>query len=573
MSSRWRAGLIALTTALVAGSVGPAVARGVEPVVAGRELLAGLLFVVAGLGTSARRPDSVTGILMIAAGMVWLAARCFLWVGTTALGFTIGLVLVFVPIALVVHMAVAFPSGRLSSRVERLIVISAYVVIVSGVALVDLDGCRDCPTNLFAVDDANGLGQVLGVAIKVATLTGIVAVTLVLAAHWRRGTSAARRTLVPVLPTTWVYGAVSAAQILEELGTPWRVGEGWNLVEEVSFLAIPLAFLAGMLRSRLAGGGVGTLVVELRKAPARGELRAAVAKALRDPAVELASWDSDSGGYRDAEGHPVTLPPHDDRLAVTTIERAGQPVGALVHDRAVLEEPALLDAVCAAAGLALENHRLHAEVTNRLEEVRASRARIVEVGDAARRRVERNLHDGAQQRLVTLSLALRLARSRLGTAAHPGVSDLLAEAADELSAALHELRELAAGLHPPILTEEGLVAAVESLAERSPMPVRLELDAPVRLAAPVEAAAYFVVSEALANVAKHAHASQVLVRAVRTAQGLAVEVTDDGVGGALVRTGSGLEGLRDRVEALGGRLSLCSEAGQGTSVIAHLPCG
>jgi signal transduction histidine kinase len=481
MTGRGRAGVIAFTVALVAGSAVPALARDVALFAVGRELLVGVLFVAAGLGASARRPDSATGTLMTAAGLVWLLARVLVWAGDTSSLFTIGLVLVLVPIALIVHMAITFPSGRPSSGVERLVVVSSYVVIVAGTAFLDLDECTGCPTNLLAVDGTDGPGRALDVAVKGATLAAIAAVSLVLARHWRRGTPAARRTLAPVLPTTWLYGAVSGAQILEELGAPLRVGEAWAVVEEVSLLAIPLAFLGGLLRSRLAAAGVGTLVVELGEAPASGELRAAVAKALGDPGAELASWDPGLAGYRDAEGQPVSLPPEDDRRVVTTIERAGQRIGALVHDRAALEEPAVLDAVCAAAGLALENDRLHAEVLTRLEEVRASRARIVEAGDAARRRVERNLHDGAQQRLVTLSLALRMARSRLGPGSVPDVDALLAEAADELNAALHELRELAAGLHPPILTEEGLPAALEALAERSSVPVRLRVAAPDRL--------------------------------------------------------------------------------------------
>ncbi len=572
MTGRRRAVVIAFAIVLLAGSAGPALARDVALLTVGRELLIGVLFVAAGLGASARQPDSATGTLMTAAGLVWLLARVLVWAGETSFLFTIGLVLVLVPIALVVHMAVTFPSGRLSSGIERLVVVSSYVVIVVGTVFLDLDGCTDCPTNLLAVDGAGGLGLALDVASKGATLAAIAAVSLVLARHWQQGTAAARRTLAPVLPTTWLYGAVSGAQILEELGAPLRVGEAWGVVEEASLLAIPLAFLGGLLRSRLAGAGVRALVVELREAPASGELRAAVAKALRDPSAELASWDPGLARYRDAEGRPVQLPAEDDRRAVTTIERAGQRVGALVHDRAALEEPAMLDAVCAAAGLALENHRLHAEVLTRLEEVRASRARIVEAGDAARRRVERNLHDGAQQRLVTLSLVLRMARSRL-TGSEPDVDSLLAEAADELNAALHELRDLAAGLHPPILTEEGLPAALEALAERSPMRVRLRVAAPNRLAAPVEAAAYYVASEALTNAAKHSGATQVMVSACRVDHQLEVEVADDGVGGAVVRVGSGLEGLTDRVEALGGSLHLCSQPGQGTSVVAHIPCG
>jgi len=255
------------------------------------------------------------------------------------------------------------------------------------------------------------------------------------------------------------------------------------------------------------------------------------------------------------------------------IERDGRRVGALVHDRALLEDPALLDAVCAAAGLALENQRLHAEVLDRLQEVRTSRARIVEAGDAGRRRVERNLHDGAQQRLVTVSMALRMARDRVGSEGDPSLIALLGDASEELSQALRELRELAAGLHPAILTEEGLEAALESLAERSLVPVELTLAAQGRLAAPIEVAAYYVVSEALTNAAKHSQASHAAVRTGRVDHRLDIEVVDDGVGGAATRPGSGLEGLIDRVEALGGELVVESRPGEGTRLVAHIPCG
>jgi signal transduction histidine kinase len=226
----------------------------------------------------------------------------------------------------------------------------------------------------------------------------------------------------------------------------------------------------------------------------------------------------------------------------------------------------------------MENQRLHAEVMARLAEVSASRARIVEAADAERRRVERNLHDGAQQRLVTLSLALAMARSRLAETA-PGeppashVGELLSEAAEELVHALRELRELGRGIHPTILSEEGLDAAIQSLAERSPVPVEIAGQAGRPLPQPVEAASYYVVSEALANVAKYAEASMVKVTVNRCERGLRVEVADDGLGGAVARPGSGLEGLGDRVAALDGRLVLDSPPGQGTRVTAEIPCG
>jgi signal transduction histidine kinase len=225
----------------------------------------------------------------------------------------------------------------------------------------------------------------------------------------------------------------------------------------------------------------------------------------------------------------------------------------------------------AAARMALENERLHAEVKAQLEEVRASRARIIEAGDAERRRVERDLHDGAQQRLVSLSLALRSAQDRVGDDA--AASAAIEEAEHELQVALAELRELARGIHPAILTEEGLSGALESLAMRSPVPVTIDADSIGRLPPAIEATAYFAVSEALANVAKHAGASHATVSAHLSDRTLLVEIRDDGMGGADVANGSGLRGLADRVAAVGGELTVSSPVRAGTRVRAEIPCG
>ncbi len=251
------------------------------------------------------------------------------------------------------------------------------------------------------------------------------------------------------------------------------------------------------------------------------------------------------------------------------LEHDGRRVAALVHDPALEDEPELLEAVGAAASLALENARLQAELHAQLAEVRASRARIVEAGDAERRRLERDLHDGAQQRLLGIRLALQLARGRIDD--KNGVDELLAEADAEVVGALDELRTLARGIHPPILTDEGLGPALAALARRAPVPVQLDVT-PERLPERVEATAYFVASEALANVAKHAHASQASLAIGRANGSVSVEVSDDGVGGADMG-GAGLRGLRDRVEALDGSLSVETARGAGTRVRAVIPCG
>jgi signal transduction histidine kinase len=256
---------------------------------------------------------------------------------------------------------------------------------------------------------------------------------------------------------------------------------------------------------------------------------------------------------------------------VTVLGPADNPVAALVHDPVLLQRPALLSSAGAAARLALENERLQAELRAQLAELRASRARIVSAGDEERRRLERDLHDGAQQRLLALGLALQLARSKLGPEAN-GAAELLAEADDELRAAYDELRELARGIHPAVLTEQGLAAALNSLRARSPVPVTIAATPEDRAAGPPEAAAYFLVSEALANITKYAHASRVEISVAYDDGRLYVDVDDDGVGGADPSRGSGLHGLADRVHALDGKLELESPPGRGTRLHAEIPC-
>jgi len=258
---------------------------------------------------------------------------------------------------------------------------------------------------------------------------------------------------------------------------------------------------------------------------------------------------------------------------VTSLERDGEPLAAILHDPALSEDPGLVPAVAAAVRLAVDNERLTAEVRSQLDEVRASRSRIVEASDAERRRVERNLHDGAQQRLVALSFALRRAQVQLPADAGHELTSTLDAASDQLKAALAELRELARGIHPAILTEAGLEPALRALAKESPVPVTVRLDLPDELPAPVAAAAYFVASEALANVAKYADASTVELAAETDGDHLRVEATDDGRGGADLAAGSGLRGLADRAAALGGRLDVWSPVGGGTRVVATLPLG
>ncbi|MHB1534603.1 MAG: sensor histidine kinase, partial [Acidimicrobiales bacterium] len=304
----------------------------------------------------------------------------------------------------------------------------------------------------------------------------------------------------------------------------------------------------------------------------RGALTRALAAALGDPSVEVGLWLASHDRYVDEDGVDVTLPPADGERVRSRVDRGREHLGVLVHRRAVLQtEPDVVDAVVAAAPSAFDHARLRAQVMVQLAEVRASRARILAAGDIERRRVERDLHDGAQQRLV--ALALKLQRLRL-QAEQIGTTQLaiqIEQAATEVQVANAELRELARGLLPPILIEQGLAAAVTSLAERAPIPVVVEPGGERRYPARVETAAYFVVAEALVNVAKHAAASGARVEMTNRPGTLVVVVSDDGIGGAEIGAGSGLSGLRDRIDSLGGRFWAESAPGGGSRVVAELP--
>jgi signal transduction histidine kinase len=285
-------------------------------------------------------------------------------------------------------------------------------------------------------------------------------------------------------------------------------------------------------------------------------LEAALARALGDPGLRVVYGDV-----------PPALAPG---KAVAPIERDSRTLASLVYDESLDDDPELVEAVSAAAALALENEQLNAELRARLEELRGSRVRIVEAGQKERQRLERNLHDGAQQRLVALSLELGMIEKQL--ARDPETKGRLDQARREIAASLAELRELARGIHPAVVTGHGLTVALESLAARSPLPVRLSMDVEERVPEAVEVAAYYLVSESLTNVAKYAEASAATVDVTRANGALVVEVADDGCGGADPDAGSGLRGLADRVEALDGRLRVWSPAGGGTRVRAEIPC-
>jgi signal transduction histidine kinase len=332
----------------------------------------------------------------------------------------------------------------------------------------------------------------------------------------------------------------------------------------------PLAFLAGLLDARLAKAGVGELLVQLRAAPAP-DLQDLLAQALRDPTLSLIYWLPQYGSWADQDGNPTTLPEPDSGRKVTLVKQNGEQIAALAYDAALGEEPELVEAVSAAAGIALENGRLEAELRARLQELHGSRTRVVEAQQNERRRLERDLHDGAQQRLVALALELGLLAEQANS--DPATQTRLKRARGEVAQSLDELRDVARGLHPAVVSGHGLAVALESLVAVTPLEVQLKTDGLPRLPERLEVAAYYVVSESLTNASKHAQATQVSVDVGVAEDNLIVEVVDNGIGGADSERGTGLRGLADRVEALNGQLRVWSAAGHGTRVRAELPCG
>jgi len=640
-------------------------------------------FIFAGLIGWTRRPKNRTGMLMVAVGFGVFVGS--LSEANYSVPYTLGALLGSLFIAIFIHLLLAYPSVELISRKARALVIAGYVTAFVAPLLDSMfpepHTCKPhaCPDNLVFVSHNNAAHWAQTALWTAGSVALFVAAFALLVGRWRRGTPALRRILRPV------YLAGGLSVVLLAIGfivTPFS-GFGGTLVSValiVTFTAVPFLFLAGLLGTTIArGAGLGTIFSSVPERASPGEVQEGLRQALRDGTAQVAYWYDEGGHYVDVDGNRFELPPDTRSRVVTRLDYADDPVAAIVHDAALLEEPELLEGIANAARIALERDKLLVEVRARAQryfallqampdlmfrisdegtylsynapnphdliedevvgktlwerlprdladrvltagraalagepsvieyaldfddetrhyegrfaasgdeeflmivreitqrkqqqqELEASRQRIVAAGDDARRKLERNLHDGAQQRLVSISLSLRLAQGQLEK--NPAAAQEVLEASrEELARALEELRELARGIHPAVLTDRGLEAALESLAARAPLPV--EIEGPlVSLPAAVEAAAYYVVSEALANVTKYAQASSVKVT-VEQVNGCAhVEVADDGVGGADPDLGSGLRGLADRVASLNGKLAIDSPPGAGTRIRAEIP--
>jgi signal transduction histidine kinase len=486
-----------------------------EPDLVVLDAITGLALVTLGLGSWSRRPASRAGPIMSAAGFAWFLGTVWgpaLYLHRGFLG----------------HLLVSYPRGALPARRDRMVVAGMYVYA----AAYPLAG-NDYFTIAFAL-----------------------ALVVLGARRYAVASGPERRARLTALVAASAFGTVLTVGAASRL-----VGVADGLAVLAAYDAvvclIAAALFVDLLWGRWTPATVTGLVVDLGEPSAAGTLRGRLARAVGDPTLVIGYWLPEQNCYVDEVGRPVDLPAAGVGRAVTPIEEGGSRVAALVHDVTVLDDPDLVSAVVSATRLAVSNARLQAEVRLRLGELESSRRRILEAADEQRRRLERELRNGAERRLERVADLL------------DGCGPPLTEARDILDVARSQLREFAAGIHPGALVEGGLAPAVAELAKRSPIPVDVNVSAE-RLPAAIEAAAYFVCSEALANVVKHSGAGNATVAAWAADRRLRVEVRDDGVGGADL-SGSGLRGLADRVEAFGGNLDVRSGSGGGTHLIAEIP--
>jgi len=535
-------------------------------------VVVGWCYGAAGLLAWWRRPSNRMGALLVAGAGAWLVATLLntrdpVLAAAGAVGAT-------VPLAVIVHLLHAFPGGRLRGRGSRLTVAAGYVVaVVLQAPLYLFTGRASVDTDLVIVDRpdlASGfhrLQDVAGAAVMAATL-------VLLAGRLHRAERPQRRVLAPLFS----YGilAVVLIPLSSTLVRPLTGVDPRTLVavQLVAVGGVPLAFALGLLRGGFARTGeVDELAARLGFSDGgRPGVGAALAQTLGDPSLQLLFWAEALGRHVDAAGTPTPLPTPGSGRGTAPVELPGRPVGAIVYDPVLLGDASAVRAAGRVVAIAVDHERLTAELLASEESVRLSRARIVEAGDRERRRIARDLHDGLQVQLVLLALAAQqlAAGADVSAVTRAGAVSLRAGIDD----AAAELRHLVHGVMPAPLIERGLASAIEDLVDRVPVPTRLELDPTGGgLPAAVESTAYFVVSEGLANAVKHAGAGKLAVRLARAGELLVIEVSDDGRGGASIAGGSGLRGLADRVDALGGRFAVDSSVGQGTRLVAELPCG
>jgi signal transduction histidine kinase len=503
------------------------------------DLLVGWAFVGCGVVAAARRPESRSGTLMAATGFTWflgnfagVEVEVVSWIATHA---------IYVHRGPLVHLIVTYPSGRGGSTPTRVAIGVGYAA-----ALVP------------AVWDS-----------EAATLLLSGLLVAFLAHDYRRSFGQRRRARRFALGAACALGLVLAAGAMARLTLrSGDVGPPSLLAYEFTLVAIDICLLVGLVGASWENTDVTDLVVQLG-ASRQGSLRDALARALGDPSLEVGYWYAETGAFVDSRGRSLVLPGAVSERSTTFVQSDDDPIAVIVHDPAVLDDPALLEAVSSAARLAAVNARLQAEVRARVTEIEDSRKRILDARDDEHRRLERRIHDGAERRLREVATTLRHGRLSAGSAQ---TRQRIVAAESQVARTLEELGRLARGLHPRSLEEHGLETALRAVVARFPIPVEIDVSAD-QLPPNVEAATYFVCAEALANVSKYASASRASVSVATQDARVLVVVADDGVGGAEPARGSGLRGLADRIATLHGTLHVHSPPGRGTQLTAEIPLG
>jgi signal transduction histidine kinase len=497
------------------------------------DLAVGWCLIGCGVIASVRRPESRSGVLMMAAGFTWFFGN-FAGVGVSVVAWA-AVHTLYLHRGPLFQLLLTYPSGRRPSRVA---------------------------------------GTGIGVFYAAAVITPVwqsetAAILLAALLLGGRLVGPARRMhLIALQATAGLSFVLAASAVVDLVAAPEAASLASLFTYEVALVVVAAMLLAGLLLGHGEGAAVADLVLQLGQARSR-TLRGELARAIGDPTLEVGYWLGDAGRFADADGGTLPLPGAGSDRSATLVEREGRPAAVLIHDSAVLSDQALLDAVAAAAQLETANARLHAEVRAQIAELAASRRRLLDAGDQARQRLERRLHDGAEHRLAELQETLR--RCQLCVTGQQ-TRDMVARSEDQLMRAMVELRQLALGLHPRVLSEHGLAGALALLAEGTPVPVEITVTTGP-LAPQAEAAAYFVCSEGLANVTKYAAASRAAISVTSGAGRILIAVSDDGIGGADPATGTGLRGLADRVETLGGTFRVESAPGLGTRLAAEIPLG
>jgi signal transduction histidine kinase len=528
----------------------------------------GLLWAGAGIFAWWRRPGNGVGALLVWGGFGFLlsapSGSGIPWLAMIGAEFGAA------QLAVLVHLLHAFPGGRLRGRLSILTVASVYVVsFVLQIPKWAFDG-RQAHLPLF-VEDRPGLQHALGVVQSASGTLVMVATVVVLVSRIRHATPFSRRVLVPL----YLYGILTAfwvpfsANVLRRgLDVPEVITDG---TQNILLAGIPIAFALAVVRGGFARTG------ELQELSswlsARDERRTrlgiALASVLGDPSLQLLFWVPGAQRYVDADGRRVTLPQATASRAVVAIELSGEPIGAVVYDAELIADPELVRAAGRVVALGVDRDRLTAALRVTEQSLRRSRERIVETADRERRRIAQDLHDGLQVKLVLLALEAQHVANGLP----PGAStrDQAIDLRHGIDAAAAELRALVHAVMPSALLERGLAMATEDLLDRLPLRSLLEVTDVGPLPMSVQSTAYFVVAEAVANVVKHADADTVRVHVTETDGVLTVDVEDDGVGGAAIGLGTGIRGLLDRVDVLGGELQLISPPGLGTRLTVRLP--